>query len=801
MTYYVRVIALFALLCGWSHTYAQTKYTISGYVSDARTGERLIGVHVSETGTGQVVTTNTFGFYALNTRASVVALQTSYLGYSSQKVYISLHKDTLINLQLVPKALQLAEVEVNISNEYLAAPEMGTITLRPNEIKSIPALMGEVDVLKAAQLMPGVSAGREGSTDLLVRGGSPDQNLLLLDGVPVYNATHVLGFISVFNTDALRQVNVVKGGFPARYGGRLSSVVDIQMKEGNSQQFSGEGSIGILSSKLLLEGPMGSENTTFLISGRRTYFDAFAVMAQAFAGEKISTYNFYDFTGKVSRRFSDKDRLFISLYSGRDHFINNFSSGNDEGAFKLKWGNQTGALRWNHLFGSKLFSNVTLTFSDYKYRVRAETQSTLADSLYSSSSRVTYESKIRDWGARVDFDYQLAPRHTLRFGGNLVQHTFNPNAVSYRAVEADSVTNDSTYNSVNIRAIENFIYLEDEITITPRLKANVGVHASSFHVRGKDYFSFQPRLSLSQLIGEQSSVKASFSSMAQYLHLLSNSGVGLPTDIWVPATDRIAPQRSWIASAGYFRNLREGQFEASAELYYKKMNRVIEFTEGTDFLKDGPETDLLQEANTDWEDRVSVGKGTAYGAEFLLCKKRGRTTGWIGYTLAWANRQFSEINEGKPFPYIYDRRHDLSIVLNHQLSKRISVNGVWVYNSGQRATLPEASYLPYTDNRQADPNTISYVNMVDYINNRNNYKLPAYHRLDLGISFLKLKAKSEREWNISVYNAYNRKNVYTVFLSSNRQSLSEDNVNANKRYLNRLTLFTIIPSISYRYKF
>ncbi|MDQ3395309.1 MAG: TonB-dependent receptor [Bacteroidota bacterium] len=395
----------------------------------------------------------------------------------------------------------------------------------------------------------------------------------------------------------------------------------------------------------------------------------------------------------------------------------------------------------------------------------------------------------------------LTPGHLLKFGSYITHHTFNPDAISLNVVQNGSVINDSTFNSENIQAVENYFYLEDEIRFNSRLKANAGLHFSTFHVRGRHYHSLQPRVSVSQMVAPNSSIKASFATMTQYIHLLSNTGVGMPTDIWVPATDKILPQQSWIASAGYFQNLYDGKFEFSTEVYYKEMNNVIEFTEGTDFLKNGPETKFIDEVNNNWEDRVASGFGWTYGAEFFLRKKTGKATGWVGYTLAWANRQFDLINDGKPFPYIYDRRHDVSIVLNHQLSPKIKLGAVWVYNSGYRVTLPEGSYLPYYfDYGKTD----SYINqqVVDYISNRNNYQLPDYHRLDLSISFLKQKKISEREWNLALYNAYNRRNPFTVFVTgSNTNTNPSQSGSTQIRELHQLTLFSIIPSISYRYKF
>ena len=788
------------LLCCTS-TLAQGQITLSGYVNDAATGERLIGVNLMETEQQRGTSSNTYGFFSLRLPPGNTQVVVSYIGYQSDTLTGYFQQDTSLNIHLKPDPYQLREVAVSGAHEKLRSPEMSTISLRPREIKNLPALMGETDVIKAIQLMPGVQAGQEGFSDLNVRGGGTDQNLMLLDGVTVYNSSHLLGFISIYDANAIKQVNMIKGGFPARYGGRLSSIIDVQLKEGNNQRLTGEGSVGLISSKFLIEGPIKSNRTSFLISARRTYFDVLAVVAQAMGGQDISSYNFHDAVFKINHTFSKRDRLYLSMYGGRDKFFTNFTyrprfNTEWKESFRLRWGNTTAALRWNHLFSNRLFGNLTLTFSNYNFRVGAESESSAREGII--SSQIGYSSLVRDYGLKLDFDYFASPRHTLKFGTNGVLHRFKPNAISYSIVGHDT-QQDSTFFDASIPATEGFVYLEDEVKFSNQLKANLGVHFSLFKVRNTTYTSVQPRLSLSHLLGPTSALKASFATMTQYIHLLSNASVGVPTDIWVPATDRIKPQQSWQAALGYQQELTS-MIDLSVEGYYKDMRNVVEFSQGTDFLKDGPETNFLLETNVDWESRITSGRGWAYGTEVLLRKNAGRLNGWVGYTLSWSNRQFKALNKGNPFPYLYDRRHNISVVSSYNLRENIRLGGTFVYSSGMNTTLPEASYLPYEES-PTDPNYSSYKHVIDYLGERNNYRLPAYHRLDLSIGFLKKKKRGEREWNVSIYNAYNRRNAYFVYVGGNRTEISPGTTSTQSRELFQVSLFTIIPSVSYRFKF
>jgi hypothetical protein len=797
---FIHTLVLLLLCC--PATLAQGQITLSGYISDAATGERLIGVNLTEMRQQSGASTNTYGFFSLRLPEGPAQIVVSYIGYEPDTLNSYFQQDSSLHIQLRPNLYQLQEVTVSGAREKLRSPEMSTISLRPREIKNLPALMGETDVLKAIQLMPGVQPGQEGFSDLNVRGGGPDQNLMLLDGVTVYNSSHLLGFISIYDANAIKRVNLTKGGFPARYGGRLSSIIDVQLKEGNNQRLTGEGSVGLISSKVLIEGPIKSDRTSFLISARRTYFDVLAVMAQAMGGQDISSYNFHDAVLKINHTFSKRDRLYLSLYGGRDKFFTNYTyrprfDTEQKESFRLRWGNATAALRWNHLFSDRLFSNLALTFSNYNFRVGAESESS-GNQEGVISSQVGYSSLVRDYGLKLDFDYFASSRHALKFGVNAVLHQFKPNAISYSMTGGESVQ-DSTFFDARIPATEGFVYLEDEVKLNDQLKANLGMHFSLFHVRNTTYTSAQPRLSLSHLLGSRAALKASFATMTQFIHLLSNASVGMPTDIWVPATDRIRPQQSWQAALAYQQEL-SSKIDLSIEGYYKDMRHVVEFSQGTDFLKDGPETNFLLETNVDWESRITSGRGWAYGTEVLLRKNAGLVDGWLGYTLSWSNRQFEALNQGRPFPYLYDRRHNVSVVGNYKLRDNIRLGGVFVFSSGMNTTLPEASYLPYEEGPR-DPHSSYHTQVIDYLGERNNYRLPAYHRLDLSIGFLKMKKRGEREWNISVYNAYNRRNTYFVYVGGSRTNTSPGTSSTQSRQLFQVSLFTIIPSVSYRFKF
>jgi hypothetical protein len=776
------------LLGGVATAQAQqnNRFTISGYVRDGATGESLPGVAVVHPASGQGTTTNTYGFYSLTLVASSdsVRLLVSALGFEKQRLAQKFDRSFTHDFRLKTSAAELAGVEVVGSREekITESTRMGTINIPVAQLKLVPALFGETDVLKVLQLLPGVQAGGEGSSGLYVRGGSPDQNLLLLDGTPIYNASHLFGFFSVFNADAIKNVELIKGGFPARYGGRLSSVVDISMKEGNMQKLHGEGAIGLIASRFTLEGPIKKDTASFIFSARRTYIDILArplILAQT--DGLTAGYYFYDLNGKLNWKLSSRDRLYLSGYMGYDEFYANDESPNDDGGYfkqksALGWGNRIGALRWNHVVNDRLFMNTTLTYTRYQFDVGSTQENRYKDNNGQQRDEkysLNYLSNIQDISAKLDFDYVPNPNHYIRFGGQAIRHQFRPGALQ----SDDSV--DPTQNQARGRRIgasEASVYVEDDMKLTDRLKVNVGLRVNSFLVDSKLYPSVEPRMSGRFLLTEAWALKASYARTTQFVHLLTNSGIGLPTDLWVPATAKTKPQTAQQFSVGAARNLRFGgeDFELSLETYYKPMQNLIEFREGADFV--GTTDD-------NYESKITSGQGWAYGAELFLQKKTGKTTGWIGYTLAWNNRRFPELNQGQLYPYKYDRRHDFKLVVIHEFSPTLTLSGTFVYGTGNAVTLSQGRYA-------LGPS--SGPPFEDY-GTRNSYRMAAYHRLDLDLSHTKKKRWGEVVNSFSVYNAYNRKNPYFIYLGRGAGS--------NQLSYRQVSLFPILPSFSKTFRF
>lgn len=747
--------------------FAFAQHTVSGYIKDGASGESLIGVNIYVPGTSYGTTTNTYGFYSLSIPLESATLNVSYIGYQPYEKTVNLKTDVELDISLTISSTQLDAVEISSAELIAQSPQMSTIQLSIKDIKSVPAFLGEVDIIKTIQLLPGVQSGGEGTTGFYVRGGSPDQNLILLDGVPVYNASHLFGFFSVFNADAIKNVQLTKGGFPSRYGGRLSSVLDISMKEGNMKEFHGEGSVGVISSKLTLEGPIWKDKTSYIVSGRRTYID---VLTQPFLPEDSKGgYYFGDLNAKVNHIFSRKDRLYLSYYGGIDRFYakDTYDGGSDENA--LQWGNNTAALRWNHLYNDKLFSNFTATYSQYEFNIGGESQ-------YDNepTEKQEYFSRIRDYGARMDYEYSPVSDHNVKFGASYTYHIFKPGVFQY-AGEDDGVSFDSVLNlSQSIYSNDMYAYVEDDWTINDRWRMNAGVHFSLYTLKGKTYNSIQPRVSARYLMSDDWSLKASYATMTQYVHLLSNSGIGLPTDLWVSSTGDVPPSNSQQLAIGTTKNFQGNTWEFSTEVYYKTMDNLIEYKEGASFI-----------SGTDWQNNIEKGgKGTAYGAEFLIRKNKGKTTGWVGYTMAWTNRQFENLNRGEEFSYKYDRRHDVSVVVSHKFSDRMDMGLTWVYGTGVAFTGPVSTFHVLGSGQ----NPTDVTNFTE----RNGLRLPAYHRLDLGINFHKTTDWGKRTWNISVFNAYNRQNPYFLYIQRQAE---------NKNVVKQVSLFPVIPSISYIFSF
>ncbi len=763
---------------------AQGKFTLSGFIRDSLSSETLIGATISIN--GRSVISNQYGFYSITLPSGKYALIVSFAGYVPRALDITLDSNRQQDILLLQKSV-LEEVVVyskrrdgNVRNA-----QMGKFDLTMSQIKSVPVIFGEVDILKTLQLLPGVRNAGEGNTGLYVRGGGPDQNLIMLDDAIVYNTGHLFGFFSIFNSDAIKNTSLIKGGMPAQYGGRLSSVLDVAMKDGNMKKFEVEGGIGAISSRLSVQGPLKKDKASFMISARRTYID---VLVKPFIGKDNafygSGYYFYDLNTKVNFRLSGKDRLYLSGYFGRDVFAFN----NSKRSFKAKipWGNATGTLRWNHVFSKKLFSNTSLVYNDYYFSFGG-TQNDFSISL---------NSGIRDATAKTDFDYYVAPNHKLKFGGLYTYHKFTPNVVS-----GNQGTTEFKPNNEGVKyAGESGIYVQHDWDVNDRWKLSSGLRFSSFTQMGpytkyvedndgnkldstlysrgqaiKTYGGLEPRFTLRYAVDDATSIKASVTRNLQYIHLVSNAGSTLPTDLWVPSTYLVQPQKSWMYAAGLFKNFNDNMYETSVEVYYKDMRNQIEYREGyTQSLKD-PEKEFI------------FGKGWSYGAEWYVNKARGKFTGWIGYTLSWTWRKFPALNDGEKYPAKYDRRHDLSVVAMYDLNKRWKFSAVFVYGTGNATTLPERFYI------------INGVLTQEY-SKVNQYRLPAYHRLDLSATFTpktKPNAKFAHYWVFSIYNTYSRLNPYFIYFDQTGNPY-DGSLKVDTR---QVSLFPIIPSVTWNFKF
>ncbi len=784
MKHHLLLLLLLIMLQGLN---AQNKHTISGYVREKGSRELLPGVNIylplQKTGT----TTNNYGFYSITLPEGDYELQYSFVGYAAEIRAVALQSDQVIDIDLTAS---ITLKEVVVSGEQIErateSAQMSMVSLPVTQVKNIPALLGEKDVFKALQLMPGVQKGSEGNSGLYVRGGGPDQNLIILDDAPVYNAYHLFGFFSVFNGDALKSVELTKGGFPARFGGRLSSVVEMTMKDGNKEKFSGEAGIGLLSSRLTLEGPIVKNKSSFLISGRRTYAD---VLVRPFLpdGENVGYY-FYDLNAKLNYDFGPKNRLYLSGYFGRDKFYiksDNGGFGYDEGG--LYWQNKTATLRWNHLFNNRIFSNTSLIFSEYDLKIYNRYKNE-----YDNYS-LDYNSGIRDFGLKYDLEFHASPTYTLRTGLQTTHHHFRPSAI----VEVDEGMQYDFNSDVSYESLESGLYAENLFNFSGKAQLNAGLRLSHFVAESKPYFNIEPRFSANYIISDGFSAKAAFAWMSQYIHLLSNTGVGLPTDLWVPSTDRVAPQKSLQVSAGLAREMLAGKVLVTLEGYYKSSSNILGYKPGASFLLLDDPTDAR---NFTWQDNVTAGKGTSYGMELLLHKKTGRTSGWVGYTLSWTQLQFDEINFGQKYWARYDRRHDISVVVIHELSERITLSGTWVYGTGNAITLPTGKFPtqvhdPYEGLSSYVQPFYFYSDVSDY-GPVNSFRMRAYHRLDIAIQVHKKFSNRERTWEFGLYNAYSRKNPFFYYIT-------EEYYN-NDTYISKLkqvSIFPILPSITYSVKF
>ncbi|HEX6333023.1 MAG TPA: TonB-dependent receptor, partial [Flavisolibacter sp.] len=754
------------------------KFTISGYITDSKSGERLFGASVYLPGRNRGTTSNTYGFFSLTLEPDTIELHVTYTGYAPYAVRVRLQSDVFVDVRMDTTVAQSQIVVV--SSDGKSSPHTrtsGKVEVKPSFIRSVPAFLGEADVMRSLQMLPGIQGGNEGSSGLNVRGGSADQNLILLDGVPVYNASHAFAMFSVFNADAVNHVDILKSAFPASYGGRLSSVIDVHMKEGDKNKFHGEGGLGALFSKLTLEGPIRKGRSSFLVSGRRTYVDLLLLPFVKLAGSETEVVPYFaDFNAKANFPLGAKDHIYFSLYSGKDKFRvkDRYRFSYDTTAYNLtynsgfSWGNITAMARWNHVFSRRMFSNFTFTYSRYRFNIlqEEERQEESKDLVRESSQE--YFSGIRDWNVKGDIDFYVTPEHFIRGGFSATLHHYRPGVSTF--FEKDSIVRVNTrVDNHSLYSGEYDLYLEDDIRVSHKMKLNVGVRLSAFSVTGTIFTALQPRINWLYRFTNDWSVKASYGHMNQFIHLLTNSNLALPTDLWLPVTSRVPPQSSHQYAAGVFYS-RSG-LQASVEMYYKKLKNVIEYAEGAGFSN----------AYDNWEDMVEVGSGRTYGIEWLFQKTTGKVTGLLSYTLGRSERKFSNINDGRPFPYKYDRRHEVKTAMIWQPSPRFELSGNWVYSTGTAISLPIAYYF--------DPATYSY---IDIYNGRNNFRMPDYHRLDVSLRFIRQRKRYQRSWVISIYNAYNK---FNPFFRYKEYTLD------NKIVFKDMAVFPVVPSISYQFKF
>ncbi len=766
------------------------KYTISGYIKDAGSGEDLIGAMMRVKQLPSVgAISNMYGFFSLTLPQGKYTINFSFVGYQTKEMIINLKKSITLDVSLANASRNIKGVEITAerSDANISSPEMSVAKVSIKEVDKIPVIFGERDVMKTIQLLPGIKSEGDGGAGFFVRGGSADQNLILLDEAPVYNASHMLGFFSVFNSDALKDVKLYKGGMPAKYGGRLSSVMDIKMKEGNNKVYQVNGGIGIIASKLSVQGPIVKDKGSFIVSGRRTYADMFLALSPN-ASQRNSVLYFYDLNMKANYQISNRDRVYLSAYLGRDRFgfDNNFG---------FNWGNKTTSLRWNHLFSDKLFSNTTLLYSDYNYVFKATF----------NNRTIEAGSDIEDYNLKEDFQYFINSKNKMTFGGNIIYHTFTPGDISVDGVIQPDNTLEKRYS------IESALYISNEQKLTKYFQVTYGLRYSNFtqigpgniytfnnngqligtkkYAKGqkvKSYNGLAPRLSALYILNPKSSIKASYARTYQYLHLVSNSTSSTPTDVWLPSSNNIKPEIADQVALGYFRNFKNNRFEFSAEIYYKKIQHSIDYRVGAEVnFNPFVEGDLL------------YGNGRAYGLELLFKKRMGKLSGWLSYTLSRVEKRFDEINNNSWYPARQDRTHDIAIVLMYDITERLNVAATWVYYTGSAVTFPSGKYM---------------INgmIVNYYTERNGYRMPAYHRLDIGVNWEgkkykyrinpltkireKVKKRFLSSWNISLYNAYGHENAYSISFRVNKD-------NPNKTEAVQLSLFRFVPSISYNFKF
>ncbi len=803
-----RLLIVSCLLLLYGAAWAQ-RATVSGYIRDAATGETLIGAAVTVRGTRLGAVSNEYGFYTLTLEAGEKSMEYSYIGYGTVGVDIALARDTTVNVALPADAALEAATVTALSESGVMSPYIGSVDIPQSLIRNAPAILGESDVIKVLQTVPGVQPGMAGFSALHVRGGGADENLIMLDGTPLYNVNHMMGLFSVFTPEAVKKVTLYKGAYPARYGGRVSSVVDVRTIDGNGSGLHGTFSVGMLCDKLFLEGPVGSKGTTFSAGVRGMHTFVLDPLIHALGSP--ANYAFYDINAKISHRFSDRDRVWVALYHGRDYvkvsdeqtYDSSYGTGehltkplSDENDLHLRWGNSVLTARWTHVFSSRLFAGVSASSNNYMMRFGVSSKEReLEDGVVrGNQAEYRYDSGIGDAGLRIDFDYTPSPGHLIRFGAEGVNHVFRPETSKSTVKDSEDgkPVSDRTVNNESSRRItgqEYSLYVEDDISIGERLGVVPGVHMSLFRVRGRAYFRPEPRLAAKYDFTSGLSARAGYARMSQYVHQLNTGSLSLPTDLWVPITEDISPVTSDTWSAGLSYAGLPG-WEMSVEAYWKELRNVLEYRDGRAAFS----------ASGNWEDNVEEGRGSSRGVELYLRKTAGKTTGGISYTLSKSDRRFPDgsINGGRTFPFKYDRRHTANVSITRRLGKRIDLGASWSGMSGYWITVPERQMAALNPDGSGDWTEVSYVP------SRNNWKTPPSHHLDLSFNIHKKLRRGERTWNISVTNVYNARNPDWCIYDEREIKHTAPDGSVSYEYtpaVHIISYLCILPSFSYTYKF
>ncbi len=784
-----KIIFAIIFVLNANFNYSQ-KTTIQGYIKDIDNGESLIGARIYNLNNEKGVLSNNYGYYSIQCKLGD-SLQFSYIGYQTKIIIAT--KNTVLNVNLKSSNL-LNTVDVIVEQPAHKKNEISTLSIPVKQIKNLPTITGETDILRAYQLMPGVKQGKEGTSGLYVRGGSPDQNLFILDDMPLYYVNHIGGFVSVFDANAINSMTLYKGGFPAKFGGRTSSVVDFRMKEGNNKKIITEVGLGVLSSKLYVEGPIKKDTSSFFISARRSNIDLISRTSDFFyyKGNAASGYTFYDINTKFTFNFKNKSKIQFISYIGRDRIFFNyrFKNKTTSTVFKslneIKWGNKMAQIKYTSTIGSKLFNTSTLGTSFFSYNTQMSTtiKQTSTNDIQAESS-INFLSSVFDIILKSDFEYFANDKNKIQFGFEGINHIFKP-GVSSSKTNGNITVGDSITGSNQLISQEIKLYFQDKIKFTPRFFANIGLHYQTYFVQNQTLMSLQPRLLFNYNLTSNTAIRLAYSKMNQNIHLLTNSGTGAPTDLWVPATKTLKPEISNQITMAFVQTINN-QYQYSIEAYYKQLKNLIDYKDGATFLFIGD----------DWEKVVvGNGRGTIKGVEFLFKKTQGKLQGWLGYTLSKNIRQFDEINNGNEFYYKNDRRHDLSIVGFYEINKHITISATWVFTTGAPITLAQEKYdilIPGLNwNAQQGQDYITNnINTAQIYNGKNAYRLPNYHKLDIGIVLNKEKNRGLRTWRFGLYNAYNRQNPFFLYYK----------LVDNEVKLYQLSLFPLIPSISYTFRF